>query len=70
MFQENQELNYYYFGDWDPFGMDIYLNYLFGSRHLVQEGLNLGFLQFIGLNVLKMGSSLSVKQCLKLIDVD
>ena len=48
----------FYFGDFDPFGLEIYLNYLFGSKSSSREN------QFMSLSSLKwIGLSSELIQC-------
>lgn len=43
-------LNFYYMGDFDAYGLDIYLNYCFGSPYTVFEENDLNFMNFLGLD--------------------
>lgn len=49
LFLQNPALPFFYLGDFDPFGLDILLNYLLGSRWAIAEQTQLPFMCPLGL---------------------
>jgi len=50
LFRSNPRVPFLYLGDYDPFGLDIFLNYCYSSPIALWEDLGLPFIEHIGLN--------------------
>lgn len=47
-------LKFFYMGDFDPHGLEIYLNYCFGTAKSCFENFNLPKMEFIGIDGVKI----------------
>jgi len=50
LFESNNNIPYLYIGDYDPHGIDIYLNYAYSNRISFYENMDLPFLEYIGID--------------------
>ena len=48
LFELHPSLIFLYLGDFDPFGMDIFLNYLFSTKSAIFENINLPIVRYVG----------------------
>lgn len=50
MFRHKPNIPYLYIGDFDPHGVDIFMNYCYGSKLTIYEQCELPFIEFVGLD--------------------
>lgn len=74
MFRYLPHIPYLYIGDYDPHGIDIFMNYCYGSKMTIYENCDLPFIEFIGVDARDMSLPYSaltpedINKCQQVLD--